>query len=89
MKSGAWTGAVTIGLSSFVGREIEFETGRLDPSAVLNNVAGLAAYLVEHGDVIKDGDTIGGSDGERIRVSHATSADFAGVPVLRISAAAT
>jgi hypothetical protein len=65
--------AVTIGLSSFVGREIEFEVGRLNPSAVLSQVAGLASYLIEHGNVIKDGNTFGGSEAERIRVRHAVS----------------
>jgi hypothetical protein len=70
--------AVTIGLSSFVGREIEFEMGRLNPSDALNQVAALAGYLIEHGNVIKDGDTFGGSEAERIRVRHAVSKRLGG-----------
>jgi hypothetical protein len=76
--------AVTIGLSSFVDREIEFEVGRLQPADVLNKVAGLAVYLIEHGQALKDGDTFGGSERERIKVRHANSARLGGVPVLRV-----
>ena len=78
--------AVTVGLSSFVDREIEFEVGRLNPSDVLNKVAGLAGYLIEHGNVLKDGDTFGGSEVERIRIKHATSTRLAGAPILRVAA---
>jgi hypothetical protein len=50
-RSDAAFGAVTMGLSAFVGREIEFETDRADLGDILNKVAGLAAYLIEHGPV--------------------------------------
>jgi hypothetical protein len=50
-------------------------------------VAGLSAYLIEHGDVIKDGDTFGGSEAERITVRHATSVHIPGMQILRITAA--
>ena len=78
--------AVTIGLSSFIDREIEFEVGRLNPSDVLGKVAGLAAHLIEHGNVIKDGDTFGTSDVERIRIRYDVSERFGGLPILRIAA---
>jgi hypothetical protein len=78
--------AVTIGLSSFIDREIEFEVGRLNPSDVLNRVAGLACYLVEHGNVVKDGDTFGDSELERIKIRHAVSKRLGGVPVLQVAA---
>jgi hypothetical protein len=42
VRTDAVMDAVTVGLSSFVDREIEFEIGRLNPSDVLNKVAGLA-----------------------------------------------
>lgn len=58
-QSGTKIGAVTMGLSAFVGREIEFESSRLTLPMLIDKVAGLAVYLVEHGNVIKDGDTIG------------------------------
>ena len=76
---------LTVGLSSFVGREIEFEAGSVPLPEVLNNVAGLAAYLIEHGDVVKDGDTFGGSEAERMTVRHAMSAHLPDLPILRIT----
>jgi hypothetical protein len=78
--------AITIGLSSFVNREIEFEVDRLSPSDVLNKVAGLATYLIEHGSVIKDGDTFGGSGAERIKINHATSTRPDHAAILRVAA---
>ncbi|MDE2377384.1 DUF4261 domain-containing protein [Bradyrhizobium sp.] len=80
-------GAVTMGLSAFAGREIEFETEKLTLRAMLDKVAGLAAYLVEHGPVVSDGDTIGSSETERFTVRHMTSPQFSGLPVLFVSAA--
>jgi Domain of unknown function (DUF4261) len=85
IRSSSGIEAVTIGLSSFVDREIEFEAGRLNPSDVLRKVAGLAIHLIEHGNVIKDGDTFGTNDVERIRIRHAVSERFGGVPILRIA----
>jgi hypothetical protein len=75
-------GAVTNGLAAFAGREIEFETDQPDLHDVLTKVGGLAAYLIEHGPVLRDGDTFGASESERITVRHATSSRFAGLAVL-------
>lgn len=80
-RSGAKIGAVTMGLSAFVGREIEFVTGKLTLSALFDKVSGLSAYLIEHGSVVKDGDTIGASASERIQVRHTNSDAFGGLPV--------
>jgi hypothetical protein len=77
---------VTIGLSSFIDREIEFEVGGLNPSHVLSKVAGLAGYVIEHGNVVKDGDTFGGAEAERIIIQHARSARPGGMPILRVAA---
>jgi hypothetical protein len=78
---------ITLGLSFFIGREIEYEVGSVALHDVLTNVAGLSAYLIEHGDVIKDGDTIGGSETERITVRDAVSSHIPGMKILRITAA--
>ncbi len=80
-RSGAKIGAVTMGLSAFVGREIEFVTAKLTLPALFDKVAGLAVYLIEHGSVVKDGDTIGASASERIQVRHRNSDAFGGLPV--------
>lgn len=74
-------GAVTMGLSAFVEREIEFETSKLTLAALIEKVAGLAVYLIEHGHVIKDGDTFGGDARERIKVRYKNSDQFGGMPV--------
>jgi hypothetical protein len=80
-RSDAKIGAVTSGLLAFAGREIEFETGRLTLPAMLDKVAGLTVYLVEHGAVVKDRDTFGGDEREKFSVRYRTSERFAGLPV--------
>jgi hypothetical protein len=80
-RSGMKIGAFTMGLSAFVGREIEFETGKLTLPALVDKVAGLAVYLIEHGNVVKDGDTIGGDENERFAVRYKNSDEFDGLPV--------
>jgi hypothetical protein len=80
-RSDSNIGAVTMGLSAFAGREIEFETGKLALPTMIDKVAGLAAYLVEYGGVVKDGDTFGGDERERFKVRYKTSDRFAGLPV--------
>ncbi|WP_249141378.1 DUF4261 domain-containing protein [Bradyrhizobium liaoningense] len=74
-------GAITVGLSTFVGREIEFETAKLTLPALIDKVAGLSVYLIEHGNVVKDGDTIGASATERIAVRYRNSEILGGLPV--------
>ncbi|WP_311972287.1 DUF4261 domain-containing protein [Bradyrhizobium campsiandrae] len=73
-------GAVTMGLTAFVDREIQFETSRLPLDALLERVEGLVVYLIEHGRVLKDGDTFGGDANERIAVRYKNSDQF-GMPV--------
>lgn len=75
--------AVTIGLSTFTGREIEYEVGR-DSSGVLGKVANLAIYLTEHGNKVKHGHTFGESEAERIKIHDARSRRLGGAPVWRI-----
>ncbi|WP_256809422.1 DUF4261 domain-containing protein [Bradyrhizobium sp. Bra64] len=81
-RSEAGIGAVTVGLSAFAGREIEFETHKLTLAALMDKVDGLAVYLIEHGLVVKDGDTFGGNIRERFRVRYKNSQRFDGLPVL-------
>jgi len=81
-------GAVTFGLLSFVGREIEFEAKGLDPPGVINRVAGLAVYMIERGSVIPDGHTFGANEQERIQIHHVRSQRFSGLPVVLASVTA-
>jgi hypothetical protein len=80
---GQTIGAITVGLSSFLDREIEFQMDGMDRSAVINRVSGLAVYLMEHGAVIKDGDTMGVSESDRIKAHYRTSR-FTGAPVITV-----
>ncbi|MGY0572752.1 DUF4261 domain-containing protein [Bradyrhizobium sp. RDM12] len=75
-RSEAKIGAVTMGLSAFAGREIEFETDKLALPVMIDRVAGLAVYLIEHGAVIKDGDTFGRDEHERITARFGLSERF-------------
>jgi uncharacterized protein DUF4261 len=76
-------GAVTIGLSLFANREIEFEVDGLDRATVNDRVASLASYLIEHGAVVKDRDTIGASSAERTQV-HFRGSRFGSWPVFAV-----
>jgi len=75
------TGAVTMGLQRFVDREIEFVAPGKDAVTVLNRMQGLVVYLLQNGAVLGDGDTIGVSVTEHIKVRHLTSQRFSGLPV--------
>lgn len=74
-------GVLTFGLAPFIGREVEFQGNGLDLSIAMNRVGGFSAYLLERGEAVKDGDTFGISDVERIHVHEASSDRFNGMPV--------
>lgn len=74
-----------MGLSAFAEREIQFETGKLPLATLMSKVDGLAVYLVEHGRVVKDGDTFGGDERERFKVRYEKSDQFGGLPVFFFS----
>ncbi len=76
-------GALTFGLTPFIGCELEIEGGDLNLAVVVNRAGGFSAYLLERGESIKDGDTFGVSDAERIEVRRALSTRFGGMPVLK------
>jgi hypothetical protein len=81
-RDGGWIGVISFGLSSFVGREIELEPQDADRARALQKAAGLAVYLMQHGAVLKDGDTFGATATELIRVRHVTSKRMPGLAVL-------
>lgn len=85
-RSDSDIGAVTMGLSAFAGREIEFKTNRLSLATLIDRVAGLTVYLVEHGNVVKDGDTFGGDELERFKARYKNSDRFTGMPVFLCAA---
>ena len=66
----ALVGVLTQGLTAFVGREIHFVPGVFDPKTVQERAIMLADYLIGNGAVLGDGDTVGISESERIRVRY-------------------
>lgn len=60
--SGKTIGAYTVGLSDFIGREIEFDVDGFDRATVIERVAGLGSYVIAHGlgDELKSGTAIEG-----------------------------
>jgi hypothetical protein len=68
-------------------------TGGVRPLPVLNradasnNVAGPAAYLIEHANMAKDGDTLGGGKAGRFTARRAVSTRQGRAPVLGVVAA--
>lgn len=79
------TAALTIGLLPFVGREIEFEPAPLQPVEIAERLIGLCKYLILNGPIIKDGETVGLTEKEKIRVRYAAAGQRPGVPVMSMT----
>jgi hypothetical protein len=65
--------------------EIEVRGSETQPNALIDRVYGFSHYQAEHGPVLKDGDTIGGSANEKITIRHAPSAWDRHGPVLQLN----
>jgi len=66
-------GMYTLGMSQFGLMEIETDHSKMEPQDLLDFVSNLAHYLIQSGPVISDGNTVGGSENERILVRHRPS----------------
>jgi hypothetical protein len=66
-------GVLTVGLEAFVGRDLELPASDADPSTTAKRVTALCTYLLQHGPVLKDGETAGMSDGETLQVRYGTT----------------
>jgi hypothetical protein len=77
-------GLVTRGLSAFIGREIEFMPVLWQPGEIARRVLGLTQYLILNGAVIKDGDTVGDTPAEHIKVRLKDSGHWLQGPVLSL-----
>jgi hypothetical protein len=64
----------TDGLDAFGVMECEVINSRRRPSEIIDLLSGLSAYLISKGNVIEDGNTVGGSAEEKIIARHAPSA---------------
>jgi len=67
------TGGYTVGLSSLGLCEIEVASSKLRPNELAPKLYDLALYLLNSSAVVNDGDTVGQSAKERIRVSYGPS----------------
>jgi hypothetical protein len=63
----------TTGLSAFGLPEIEADGARWGPGELLKFCVNLVTYVIKRGAPIPDGDTIGRSATEKIKVRHAPS----------------
>lgn len=63
----------TLGMDAFGVMEIEANSAPMEPQEALQFVNNLAGYLISSGPVINDGDTVGGSESEHIKVRLAPS----------------
>ena len=66
-------GMYTLGMSQFGLMEIEIERCRMGAQELFEFVSNIAHYLIQCGPVIEDGNTVGGSEAERILVQHRPS----------------
>lgn len=69
---GTWN-LYTTGLSELGLMEIEVRDSRLEPEALIDRIYDIAHYLCMAGPILRDGETIGGDDGERISIRHLDS----------------
>jgi hypothetical protein len=79
------TGMATFGLVAFTGYELEFEPVHLPPGEIGKRVYFLAKYLIERGPVIRDGETVGLSEREKIRVRADDSRRMPGTKIMRLT----
>ncbi len=66
-------GLYTLGMSQFGANEIEMTPSSWTPQRSADFAYDIAHYLLTSGATIRDGDTIGASDDERIRVRYKPS----------------
>lgn len=63
----------TTGMDALGHRELEAENAAEPPGDLRERLYALAGYLLEHGPIINDGDTIGEDQHEKIRVVYSDS----------------
>jgi hypothetical protein len=71
--SGDGVGIYTLGMRQFDLMDIEVDRCNLDVSDLFEFVSNIAHYLIQSGPVIADGNTVGGTEEERIKVHHRPS----------------
>lgn len=67
------SGGFTAGMQALGHMELEARNSPEPPGELRERLLALASYLVENGPVIRDGDTVGEDEDERIRVVYSDS----------------
>ncbi|MFZ5989314.1 MAG: DUF4261 domain-containing protein [Bacillota bacterium] len=76
---------ITTGMKAFGHMEIEVIRSSKDPMEVLEFIFNIIDYLIKNGPVIKDGDTVGEDESQRIKVYYKKSIWDRGGKVMFIS----
>ncbi|MBR6242715.1 MAG: DUF4261 domain-containing protein [Ruminococcus sp.] len=76
--------AYTSGLENFGSDEIEVLDCHDSPLELLNFVTGITSYIVATGAVMKDGETIGFSEDQKLSITKSASVEFDGRESLKI-----
>jgi len=71
-SEGGLTG-FTSGLASLGHMELEVDQAQVEPAHLRDRLYNIAHYVLDHGPVLKDGETIGLSADERIKIHHRKS----------------
>jgi Domain of unknown function (DUF4261) len=66
-------GLYTLGMDQFGLMNLEVDRCKMDVQDLFEFVSNLAHYLIQQGPIIADGNTVGGSEEERILVRHRPS----------------
>ncbi len=74
----------TTGLKVFNHMEIEIPQCTKPPADILDFAHAIAAYVITSSKTIRDGETIGRSEAEKVRVSYAPSMSDSGTTVMRL-----
>jgi hypothetical protein len=83
MSKDTWRLFIT-GLSAFKQMELEAPAAKVEPMTVFNLAHGLATYMLTSGKTLKDGDTFGGPETERVRVTYGPSTRDKSRTVMRL-----
>lgn len=79
------TQGFTQGLAELGLMDMETRDSPEPPEELRDRLSGLATYLIEKGQVIKNGDTIGQSEEEQIRIEYAESSFGHSAKVMRLN----
>jgi Domain of unknown function (DUF4261) len=66
-------GLYTLGMGQFGLMDVEVDRCRMNLQELFEFVCNIALYLIQSGPVIADGNTVGGSENQRILVQHRSS----------------